>query len=163
MKICLECSDGGHLDEMMALLDAFEDHEFFFVTFTTPTTMGLDKIAKTIHIRNFSSITDPAKLPNILFWLYTVFYLLIMVPTCLKILFYESPDVILSTGGGITIPLSYLAKIKGLKIIYLESVARTESPSLTGRVVYPVADLFLVQWKSLLGRYKKAKYWGRVI
>ena len=48
------------------------------------------------------------------------------------------------------------------KVIYLETFARVNDRSLTGRLVYPIADLFLVQWESLLEFYPKAKYVGGV-
>lgn len=163
MKLCLECADGGHLDEMLSLLEAFKDQDIFFVTFHTETTRELGKIAKTIYIDNFKGIIDPAKLPQPFFWIYTVIYLIREIFPSLKILWQERPDAIVSTGGGVTIPLCYLGKLFGAKIIYIESLARIETGSGTGKCVYPVADLFLVQWESLLRQYKKAQYWGKVI
>ena len=78
-------------------------------------------------------------------------------------LFKERPDVIISTGGGATIPLYYLGKLFGIKLIYVESMARVGSSSLTGKLINPIADIFLVQWPQMLKHYPRAKYWGRVI
>jgi UDP-N-acetylglucosamine:LPS N-acetylglucosamine transferase len=163
MKICLECADGGHLDEMLSILDAFDEHAVFFVTFNTMTTKELPKVAKTLYIKNFKGAIDPVKLPKPAFWLYTILYLVRRVIPCFIILRKERPDVIISTGGGVTIPLCYLGKLLGVKIIYIESMARINQPSGTGRFIHPIADLFLVQWESMLKFYRKAKYWGRVI
>ena len=82
-----------------------------------------------------------------------------------KILTKEKPDVIVSTGGGeIAVPFCYIGKILGAKIIFIETLSRITTPSGGGRLVYPIADLFLVQWESLLKKYgTKAKYWGNVI
>lgn len=79
-----------------------------------------------------------------------------------KILRQESPDVLITTGALLAFPFCVIAKIKGTKIIYIESFARVNSGSLTGRLVYPFADLFLVQWKALQQIYPKAIYVGGI-
>ncbi|WP_191976308.1 hypothetical protein [Limosilactobacillus reuteri] len=48
------------------------------------------------------------------------------------------------------------------KVIYIESFARITTPSLTGKILYHFADLFIVQWKELLKVYPKAKYFGGI-
>jgi len=74
----------------------------------------------------------------------------------------EKPDIIISTGAGVTIPICYLAKLFMRKVIYIESFSRVNHPSFAGRLGYLVADLFIVQWKPLLKFYKKAKYGGSI-
>lgn len=91
-----------------------------------------------------------------------------LVSGILKILFIflkERPRVLFSTGAEIAIPSFYIGKfIFQTKLIYLESGAQVFSPSLTGKWVYPIADLFLVQWEPLLKHYgSKAKYVGGLI
>jgi UDP-N-acetylglucosamine:LPS N-acetylglucosamine transferase len=82
----------------------------------------------------------------------------------LKILMKEKPDILFSTGSEIAIPTFYIGKfLFGAKLIYLESVARMKEISFTGRLLMPIVDLFLVQWEELARKYKKAKFWGRVI
>ena len=77
------------------------------------------------------------------------------------ILIREKPDVLVSNGGLLPIPFSYIGKLFGSNIIYIESAARVTTASGAGKLVYPIADLFLVQWKSLLKQYgRKAKYKG---
>ena len=90
-------------------------------------------------------------------------YMIKLFYSCLRILIKEKPHVIISTGGGSTIPLCYWGKLLGAKIIYIESMARINHPSGTGRIIYPISDLFLVQWKSMLKFYRKAMYKGQVI
>ena len=148
---------------MLNILDAFNGLDYFFVTFNTETTKDLPKLAKTIYIRNFKGLVDPAQLPKVAFFIFTIIYFMRVILPCFEILYKEKPDVILSTGGGVTVPLCFLGKLLGIKIIYVESLARINGPSLTGRIIYLIADLFLIQWKSLQKYYKNAKYWGRVI
>jgi len=82
-----------------------------------------------------------------------------------NILKKEHPEVIISTGAGIAVGPCYIAKLFfRSKVVFLESFCRTNKPSLSGRLMYPIADLFFVQWKPLLERYgKKAIYRGAVV
>ncbi len=163
MKICLECADGGHLDEMLSLMDAFVNHEVFFITFDTKMTSELHEIGKTLFVPNFKGIIDPAKLPPILKDFYCIVYLLRNTFRCFNLLRNERPDMVISTGGPVTIPLFIFARVFNKKTIYIESLTRVETLSGTGRVIYYISDVFLVQWKSLLEKYENAEYWGNLI
>lgn len=146
MKICLICSHGGHLSEMLQLMEAFEGHETFFVTYDSTRTRELER---KYLLRNIG--TNPLSMVQALF-------------STFRILRKEKPKVIVSTGAEIAIPAFYLAKLFRIKTIFIESWARVIEPSGTGRMVYPVADVFLVQWQRLLTRCgKKAKYEGAIV
>ena len=75
----------------------------------------------------------------------------------LKILYKNKPDIIISTGAGVAVPFFYIGKLLGSKLIFIESVGRADSPSLTGRLVYPIADKFLLPWKELKRFYPKGE------
>ena len=158
MKICLECAEGGHLDEMLSIIEAFDGYDLFIITTRAPSTENLSKNFKVYYVRR--QYNTKQKWAVYIRELVLIFKLLI---TSFIILIREKPKVIVSTGGGCTIPLCYLGKILGKKVIYIESMARINNPSLTGRIIYPIADLFLVQWESMLKFYKKAKYWGKAL
>ncbi len=158
MKICLECAEGGHLAEMQELLNAFDGHDFFFVTTRAPTTTNLWKKARTYYVRD--QYLPKNRIHAFLFELY---YLIILTFLCSKILIREKPQLIVSIGGGATIPLCYIGKLLGIKVIYILTITRPHDLSFNGRIVYPIANLFLVQWEFQSKRYKKAKYWGKVI
>jgi UDP-N-acetylglucosamine:LPS N-acetylglucosamine transferase len=86
----------------------------------------------------------------------------------LKILYIfvrERPRILFSTGAEIAIPSFYIGKfVFHTRLIYLECSAQVYNPSLTGRWVYPISDLFLVQWEPLLTQYgSRAKYVGGLI
>lgn len=81
----------------------------------------------------------------------------------LKVLPKEKPDFIISTGAGISVPFIYVGRILGIVCVYLESLARVRTLSLSGKLVYPVVNTFLVQWPELADKYKKAKFQGQVI
>lgn len=163
MKIGLECADGGHLDEMLSLIDALDHFDKFFVTFRTDATRDLCRIANTHFVPNFRGIIDTSRLPVVLRQVYTAIYLIRTVPRCLSILRREKPDIIISTGGPVTLPMFFLGKMLGVQRIYVESITRVQELSGTGKLAYPMADVFLVQWKSLTAKYRNAQYWGRVL
>ncbi len=144
MKICLACSAGGHLTELMQIKEAFEGYDYFLVTFRRDDTKNLSAYY----------VEDPKRNP--LKFLKNLFQ-------AARVLFKEKPDVIITTGAGVVVPLCYLGKISGVKIIFIESFARIDSKSFSGIAIYPIADLFFVQWKSLLGKYgNRAQYGGGV-
>lgn len=146
MKICLLCSHGGHLTEVLYIMEAFEGHETFFVTYDSVRTRQLDRRYLLDNIGK-----NPWKMAT-------------AAVRILGILRNERPDVIVSTGSEIAIPAFYLAKLLRVKTIFIETWTRVEQPTGTGRLVYPVADVFLVQWERLLSKYgKKARYEGAIV
>jgi UDP-N-acetylglucosamine:LPS N-acetylglucosamine transferase len=74
----------------------------------------------------------------------------------------EKPDTIISTGALVTFPICLLGKLMRKRIIYIESFARVDTASLTGKLMYRIADLFIVQWEELLKIYPKAMYGGGI-
>ncbi len=79
-----------------------------------------------------------------------------------KIFIIEKPDVVITTGALVAYPICLIAKLFGKRIIYIESFARVNSKSLTGKMLYPISDLFLVQWEDMVKLYPKAKYVGGI-
>ncbi len=150
MKICLVCSAGGHLSQMQRLLSAFDGRDYFFVTHTAESSKHLKRAYFIDYKQGY--------IRERLTWLKTIF-------TALRILLKERPAVVISTGGGeIAVPFCYVGKLLGAKVVLIESLTRVTTRSAAGKLVYPIADLFLVQWESLLKLYgKKAQYWGNVI
>jgi len=161
MKICLSCAAGGHLDELLEIIEAFEGHSIFFVTIKSEVIKNLEK---SYRVRNIHEPPSPSRLwkLNIHKFQLLSYYISLIIP-CLIILLKERPDIVIGSGGEATLNISYLAKLIGKKVIYLESLARVHDISGTGKLVYYIADLFLVQWEGLLVKYPKAKYWGRIL
>ncbi len=146
LKICMASSAGGHLTELLQVKEVVEGYDSFFVAFKREDTEGFDE--------KLYFIEDPKRNP---FKLFKNFF------QSLKIIYQERPGVIITTGAGVVVPLCYIGKIFGAKIIFIESFARITSRSLSGVFVYPIADLFFVQWESVLTKYgKKAVYGGSV-
>ncbi|MEG1463243.1 MAG: PssD/Cps14F family polysaccharide biosynthesis glycosyltransferase, partial [Anaerorhabdus sp.] len=70
------------------------------------------------------------------------------------------PEFIVTTGTHTAVPLCYIGKLFGTKIIFIETFANSETKTLSGTFIYPIADLFIVQWESMLKLYPKAQYGG---
>jgi len=135
---------------MQRLMPAFEGREWFFVTHKSDYSQHLER-AYFIEYKN-------GYIRERITWLKTIFI-------ALRILLKERPDVVVSTGGGeIAVPFCYVGKLLGAKVVFIETLARITTKSAAGRLIYPFADLFLVQWEPLLKKYgKKAQYWGNVL
>ena len=80
----------------------------------------------------------------------------------MKILIKEKPDVVISTGADCALATCYLAKLFGKKVIYIESFCRPTRPSITGKLVYIIADLFIYQWEEVGKYYPKGKFGGSI-
>lgn len=146
MKVCLVCSHGGHLTELLHLHEAFEGHQTFFITYDSARTRNLER---RYLLRNIGK--NPLLMACAFFILF-------------NILRRERPKVIVSTGAEIAIPAFFLARLLRIKTVFIESWTRVDRPTGTGKIVYPISDVFLVQWEQMLSRYgKKAKYEGGIV
>ena len=84
---------------------------------------------------------------------------------CFKTVYFYlkiKPKYIVTTGTHTAGPMCYLGKIFGSKIIYIETFANRNTKTATGRLIYPIADLFIVQWKEMLKIYPKAVLGGSI-
>lgn len=86
-------------------------------------------------------------------------------PSCLCVLLFQ----VLCNGPGTCVPLcvaGLLLGILGMKkvlIVYVESICRVQTLSLTGKILYPMSDYFFVQWASLRDKYPKSIFLGRIV
>lgn len=74
----------------------------------------------------------------------------------------EKPDLIISAGAAVAVPFFYLGKLFGAKTIYIEVFDRIDKSTLTGRLVYPITDRFIVQWEEMKAVYPKAINLGSI-
>lgn len=80
-----------------------------------------------------------------------------------RVLRRRRPDAILSTGAGLAVPFFLLGRLLRIRLVYVESVTRTESISLSGRLVYPLAHRFFAQWPAAAERLRRAEFEGAVL
>jgi UDP-N-acetylglucosamine:LPS N-acetylglucosamine transferase len=79
-----------------------------------------------------------------------------------KVLRKEKPDVLISSGAAVAVPFFYLGKLFGAKLIYIEVFDRIDKPTMTGKLVYPIVDKFIVQWEEMKQVYPKAVDLGSI-
>src|SRR4030042_2652628 len=144
MKIGMISSEGGDLIEALNVIDAFRGHSVFSITYDVP------------HIKDFedkrierSYFVGMGKTRFRLF-----FRLLLGSFKFILVFASEKPDILFSTGSEIAIPAFYIGKyLFGAKLVFIETIAKFYEPSNTGKWIYPIADLFIVPWESLLRAY----------
>lgn len=151
-KILFISSTGGHLVELLELCPLFKKYDYHIMTEKTKSNASLENEYKN-HVSYLAYGTKEHLLP----------YLFIFPWNCLKSLYYYfkiKPDVVITTGSHTAVPMCYIARIFGKKVIYIETFANMTTKTLAGRLVYPIASLFIVQWESMLKLYPKAVYGG---
>jgi UDP-N-acetylglucosamine:LPS N-acetylglucosamine transferase len=149
MRLLLVCSPGGHLQQMLALEPAWHEAERSWVTLEGPD-VGHLLATEQVTIADGPTNRSLAKLlrNTALAW---------------RLLRRERPDAVLSTGAALAVPFFLVGRLLGIRCVYVESVTRTESLSLSGRLVYPLANRFFVQWPAVADRHKKARFAGSVL
>ena len=81
----------------------------------------------------------------------------------IRLMFRLRPNAVITTGAGVGVPFLYAARLLRKKAIYVESLARIDELSLSGRMVYPIATDFFVQWPELTERYQRGRYEGAIV
>jgi beta-1,4-N-acetylglucosaminyltransferase len=145
-KICIVSSCGGHLTEVRALRPVYERYEHFYVL-NDKVMLAEDMQDKTYFIRH--SERD---------WL-----LIVNLWEAWRILRKERPALILSTGAGPVVPFALIGKLFGVSAIFVETFNRVVAPSLSGRIMYCLANRFFYQWKSLAKFYPEGVYSGPIL
>lgn len=147
-KICLVCTHGGHLTEMLQLIESLDGHDFFFIT---------TESIRTNHLSHKKYLLRNVQRWNPLSFISAAFRVAVVLSR-------EKPDLVISNGAGIAVPAIAMARLLGIKTVFVESLCRAVRLSPTGMAVLPLSNVFLVQWEELVDRYpKRVEYWGRVI
>ncbi len=148
MKVCFVGSSGGHLTHLYMLKPFWKNKERFWVTFDKEDARGLlggEKVYPCYYPtnRNLKALIINTKLA----W---------------KVLKRERPDLIISSGAAVAVPFFYIGKLMGAKLIYIEVFDRIYKSTLTGKLVYPITDKFIVEWEEMKKVYPKAINLGSI-
>lgn len=149
-KVCFAASSGGHLEEIAKLVDIKDKYESFLVT--EEGNFNEIEFCEDVFYEKQINRKEPT---FILKFIKLIF-------DSLKIVIKQKPDCIISTGALVTVPICLWGKLFRKKVIYIESFARVDSPSLTGKIMYRFADLFIIQWEDMKKYFPKAVYGGRI-
>jgi beta-1,4-N-acetylglucosaminyltransferase len=157
VKLLIVLGSGGHTKEMIRLVELLGSGYEYHYLVAANDKLSAQKIkvpgmvCQTIRPRWRST-----SLPMILL------RTLVSALQALVALVRIRPGAIISTGPGPAVPASVVAKLLGIKVIYIETGSRIFALSDSGRIMYRVADLFFVQWPELLPLCPKAVYAGRL-
>lgn len=144
MKILVVSSVGGHLTEVMQLAPFLRAHEVCLV------------------------VNDEASLPDFPFTqVYRIAHaerdwrVLYNLSEAARILEVERPDVIVSMGAGPAVPFALVGRFAaGAKVLFVETAAAVERPTLTGRLMYALSDRFFFQWPALRRFFSRGELAG---
>jgi UDP-N-acetylglucosamine--N-acetylmuramyl-(pentapeptide) pyrophosphoryl-undecaprenol N-acetylglucosamine transferase len=127
----LVASTGGHLKEMHHLHRRLSGvaGPFRWVTFDTPQSRSLlDE--ETVDFVPFVGGRDPVNVMRNL-------------AAARRILRDQQVDTVVSTGSAVALPFFALARMQRLPCHYIESAARSDRPSLTGRLISRIPGVHL--------------------
>lgn len=149
-KVCLISSSGGHLEQIRQLKDVYQKYDCFYVVSRTKATEAMKQkhyiVSDLVRTNKFVEVLRMTR----------------MMLEQFVIFIKEKPDVILTTGAAVAIPMCLIGKIFRKKVIYIESFARMNTPNKTGLLIYRFADLFIIQWETLKKYYPNAVFGGSI-
>lgn len=151
-RVMFISSTGGHLNELMQLKKMFSHYDSYLITEKTKSNLSLvDEYGDRVGFLVYGTKDHPVSYPFKLLY------------NCFKSLYFYlkiHPDYIITTGVHTAGPMCCLGKIFGSRVIYIETFANLFTKTATGRLIYPIADQFIVQWESMKEVYPKATYGG---
>ena len=150
-RVLFISSTGGHLDELLQLKILFKKYNSYIITEKTKSTISLKDSYSNVNYLAFG--TKDHLFSYIFKFIYNFIKTIILF---IKI----RPSVIVTTGTHTAVPMCYIGKLFFRKVIYIETIANSKTKTLSGKLVYPIADTFIVQWESMLKLYPKAIYGG---
>lgn len=158
MKICLAASGGGHMRQLLDLEPFWHDHDFVFVT--EPTAMG-ESVAQRYPTEFVPHVAlGQAKLGHPIEMLRSAFANL---AASWRIVSRHRPDLFISTGAGSMFFTGLFAKLRGAKIVVIDSFARFEKPSAFARIAGPLADWRIAQSPASAQAWKGAECYDPLV
>ena len=148
MKVCLVGSSGGHLTHLYMLEPFWKNQDRFWVTFDKEDARSLLK-----GERMYSCYYPTNRSIKALF---------INTVKAFRIIHKERPDIIISSGAAVAVPFFYVGKLYRSKLVYIEVFDRIDSSTVTGKLVYPIVDRFIVEWEEMKKVYPKAINLGSI-
>lgn len=167
--VMFACNQGGHFSQMMALSELFGKYDSVLVTdnvhATKEKTPALKKIGTVEYAmsmankRNELSMKSSKEKSR---WQSLSGYITLIFE-CRKIWKKYRPAVIITTGSNIAVGLFIYGRLKGSKLIFIETRAKVYSKTVTGKIVGRLADKVFVQWPEMMSVYPNAEYCGTLV
>lgn len=183
---------GGHTTEMAKILTAllrhsepfrerFRNHPNRFLIANTDITSEV-RFEKSLAMAGFSEslkkegaiVRVPRSREVLQNWFTTIWTALYSFLWSLWFVYQQRPGLILCNGPGTCVPFcvaTYIWRLLGIldrstKLVYIESFCRVQSLSLSGKMLLPLMDMFVVQWEPLAAKYghkPHVYYFGNIL
>lgn len=152
MKICLAASGGGHMRQLLDLEPFWRGRDYVFVT--EPTAMG-QSVAQHQPTEFVPHVAlGQAKLGHPLVMLRSAFANFV---ASWRIVAKHRPDLFISTGAGSMFFTGVFARLRGAKVIVIDSFARFDKPSAFARIAGPFADWRIAQSPAAAAAWDNAE------
>ena len=152
LRVMVGASAGGHMNQLLKLLERAADWPVSpscLIATQPEVASSLSKYGR-VEILGECNRRNPFKVAQVGL-------------NALRIVLKHKPQVVVTTGS---LPLALVclwAKLGGARIVWIDSIANIGKFSMSGRLVYAFADLFLTQWADLAKRFPKAEYAGELL
>ncbi len=149
IDVLLVCSAGGHLMQLRLLERGLGERSRVWVTHCAEDSRSMLAEEEVIFAYGPTTRNLPNLVRNLVLAWVTVHRL--------------RPRILLTTGAGVAVPFAWIARSRGAKVVYVESLTRIERPSLSCRLIAPVASRIYVQWPDLAEAIPRARFIGSVL
>jgi UDP-N-acetylglucosamine transferase subunit ALG13 len=137
-------SAGGHLDLLRAIApDVVDGPEPVWVTARTPRGERLREDAQEVDLLPEYGRSPRGALRNVL--------------SAAWVVARRRPRTVVTSGAGVVAPFCVLARLAGARLLYVETMARVSSPSMTARLLSRIAARVVVQWPELASALPRAE------
>jgi UDP-N-acetylglucosamine:LPS N-acetylglucosamine transferase len=147
-ELLLVCSTGGHLLQLAALRPAWDGIDRVWVTFDKSDARSLLADERVVYAYGPTNRSIKNLLRNLV--------------VAWRVVRRVRPRLVVTTGAGVAVPFAWVARLRGARVVYVESLTRIERPSLSLRLIAPVAGRVYVQWPELQAAVGGARYAGNV-
>jgi UDP-N-acetylglucosamine:LPS N-acetylglucosamine transferase len=149
LDVLLVCSAGGHLLQLYLLRQAWDGLSHSWVTLEREDSRSLLE-GEVVYYGHGPTTRN-------------VVNLLRNIGLAWSLVWRLRPKTIVTTGAALAVPFAWIGRLAGAKVVYIESLTRTNAPSLSCRMIRPVTSRVYVQWPGLVPTIPGARYAGNVV
>lgn len=143
VRIGLVGSGGGHVRQLLDLEPLWGGKDYFFITEDTALTRDIARKHKAYFIPHVAlgqaRLGKPVRMAAAAFRSFW---------SSLRIIWRERPDVMITTGAGSCYFPILFARLRGAKIVLIDSFARFRGPSAFARIAGPLAHVRIAQSRA---------------
>jgi len=160
-KVLIVLGGGGYYGEMKKIINILDVNEFDLHYVTGEDSQSILKnydsercytLPKLSHVSTRSLVKRATAL-------------LFVSVSAFKLIHKLRPDVVISIGVSLSVPIFVCCIGRKTKCIFIESLTRVDDLSLTGKIInrFRLSDRFYVQWKSLSKKYGRSVFSGKIL